>query len=159
MFAGQANCVLESGSATSDHKDDGLATDWGTSFVWMNPPYGLRWNVDEWIEKFISHRNGVALLPDFTSTGWWHLLTASEDVVMFVKPKIYFKNGGPTERGRTNSLGSTLVAMGDSGVQALRNAERNGRGICFQRDAGAIRLPMVAKPLLGRFQKPAESAE
>jgi DNA N-6-adenine-methyltransferase (Dam) len=69
-------------------KDDGLATDWGNAFCWMNPPYGLRWNVDEWIEKFVAHRNGVALLPDFTSTGWWHLLTANANVVMFVKPKI-----------------------------------------------------------------------
>jgi len=126
-------------------KDDGLATDWGNAFCWMNPPYGLRWNVDEWIEKFVVHRNGVALLPDFTSTGWWHLLTASADVVMFVKPKIYFTNGGPTQKGRTNSLGSTVVAIGERGVQALRNAERNGRGLCFQRDAGAVQLPMAAK--------------
>jgi len=126
-------------------KDDGLATDWGNAFCWMNPPYGLRWNVDEWIEKFVAHRNGVALLPDFTSTGWWHLLTASADVVMFVKPKIYFTNGGPTQKGRTNSLGSTVVAIGERGVQALRNAERNGRGLCFQRDAGAVQLPMAAK--------------
>jgi hypothetical protein len=131
-------------------KEDGLATDWESNFIFLNPPYGLRWNVDEWIEKFVAHRNGVALLPDFTSTGWWHLLTASADVVMFVKPKIYFKNGRPTERGRTNSLWSTLVAMGEHGVQALRNAERNGRGLCFQRDAGTARLPMAAKPLAGR---------
>jgi hypothetical protein len=62
------------------------------------------------------------------------------DMVLFVKPKIYFKNGGPAERGRTNSLGSTVVAMGERGVQALRNAERNGRGLCFQRDLGALRL-------------------
>jgi DNA N-6-adenine-methyltransferase (Dam) len=126
-------------------KDDGLATDWGKAFCWMNPPYGLRWNVDDWIEKFVAHRNGVALLPDFTSTGWWHLLTASADVVMFVKPKIYFTNGGPTQKERTNSLGSTVVAIGERGVQALRNAERNGRGLCFQRDAGAVQLPMAAK--------------
>ena len=38
------------------------------------------------------------------------------------------------QKGLTNSLGSTVVAMGERGAQALRNAERNGRGLCFQRD-------------------------
>jgi translation initiation factor RLI1 len=32
-------------------------------------------------------------------------------------------------------LGSTLVAYGERGVTALRNAERAGRSICFYRSA------------------------
>jgi hypothetical protein len=119
--------------------DNGLVSAWD-GFVWMNPPYGLRNGIAEWIEKFVEHGNGVAIAPDFTSTEWWHALTEQADIIMFVRPKIYFMP--KREDGRTNSLGSTLVAMGERGVQALRNAERNGRGLCFQRDAGAV-LPMA----------------
>ena len=115
--------------------DDGLTADWHDYFVFLNPPYGLRFDVNEWIEKFIAHRNGVALLPDFTSTDWWHRATANADLIMFVQPKINFINGRPhDDKPRTNTLGSTVVALGERGMHALRNAERNGRGLCFQRD-------------------------
>jgi hypothetical protein len=126
-------------------RDNGLTTDWGDAFCWMNSPYGLRNGIAEWIEKFVAHGNGVAILPDFTSTEWWHTATRDADAIMFVRPKVYFLPR--RDDGRTNSLGSTLVAIGARGVQALRNAEGNSRGICFQRDAGAIRLP--AKPSEG----------
>jgi len=67
---------------------------------------------------------------------------------MFVFQNLFhvrFQNLFPAKRedGPTNSLGSTLVAMGKRGVEALRKAERNGRGLCFQRDVGAIRLRMA----------------
>jgi DNA N-6-adenine-methyltransferase (Dam) len=122
-------------------KDNGLVTDW-KGFVWMNAPYGLRNGIAEWIERFVEHGNGVAIAPDFTSTEWWHMLTECADIIMFVRPKICFLP--KREDGRTNSLGSTLVAMGERGVQALRNSERNGRGICFQRDVAPFRRHMAA---------------
>lgn len=121
-------------------KDNGLVVKWA-GFVWMNPPYGLRNGVAEWIERFVEHGNGVAIAPDFTSTEWWHALTEQADIIMFVRPRIYFLP--KREDGRTNSLGSTLVGMGKRGAQALRNAERNGRGLCFRRDPSAIRLQVA----------------
>jgi hypothetical protein len=48
-------------------RDNGLVGAWD-GFVWMNPPYGLRNGIAEWIEKFVEHGNGVAIAPDFTST-------------------------------------------------------------------------------------------
>jgi hypothetical protein len=116
-------------------RDNGLVADWGDAFVFMNCPYGLRNGCEEWVKKFVAHGNGVAILPDFTSTEWWHIATRDADAIMFVRPKVYFLP--KREDGRTNSLGSTLVAMGGRGVQALRNAERNGRGLCFRPDTGA----------------------
>jgi len=113
--------------------DNGLMADWN-GFVWMNPPYGLRNGIAEWIQRFIEHGSGVGILPDFTSTDWWHTATCNADAIMFVRPKVSFLP--KREDGRTNSLGSTLVALGERGVQALRNAERNGRGLCFRRDVG-----------------------
>jgi hypothetical protein len=122
-------------------RDNGLTTDWGDAFCWMNSPYGLRNGIAEWIEKFVAHGNGVAILPDFTSTEWWHTATRDADAIMFVRPKIYFLPR--RDDGRTNSLGSTLVAMGERGVQALRSAERNGRGLCFRRATGVGWLRVV----------------
>jgi hypothetical protein len=53
-------------------RQDGLTQPWGEAFVWMNCPYGLRNGLLDWIDKFLDHGehkgNGVALLPDFTST-------------------------------------------------------------------------------------------
>jgi DNA N-6-adenine-methyltransferase Dam len=112
--------------------EDGLRTDW-EGFAWMNCPYGKRNGVDKWVNKFVQHRNGVAILPDFTTTRWWHRATDEADLIMFVRPRIYFL---PRYTGRTNSLGSTLVAMGERGVLALLTAELNRRGKCFWRKPG-----------------------
>jgi hypothetical protein len=121
-------------------KENGLVVDWD-GFVWMNSPYGMRNGIAEWIEKFVDHSDGVAILPDFTSTEWWHTAAQNADAIMFVRPKVYFLPR--RDDGRTNSLGSTLVAMGERGVEALRNGERNGRGLCFRRDLGAGWLRVV----------------
>jgi hypothetical protein len=39
--------------------DDALTYDW-SGLVWMNPPYS---KVKPWVEKFLDHGNGIALLP------------------------------------------------------------------------------------------------
>ena len=112
-------------------RQDALSMAWDDlGFIYMNCPWGIRNRVEEWIEKFLKHANGVALVPDFTSAAWWHKLCGAADVIMAVKPKIQFY---PRLPGRGNVMGSTVVAIGSQGVQALRNAERNGRGICFAR--------------------------
>jgi hypothetical protein len=106
-----------------------LSSPW-SGFVWMNAPYGQRNGIQQWIARFIEHRDGVALVPDFTSTDWWQTLAAAADAVLFVRPKIQFL---PKRTAAANSLGSTLVALGSRGVAALECAERNGRGVCLRR--------------------------
>lgn len=110
-------------------KEDGLSSSW-SGFVWMNAPYGERHGIQRWVARFIEHGDGVALVPDFTSTDWWQRLAAAADAVLFVRPKIQFL---PKRVAATNTLGSTLVAIGDQGVTALQHAERNGRGVCLRR--------------------------
>jgi hypothetical protein len=110
-------------------KEDGLSSSW-SGFVWMNAPYGQRNSIQQWIARFIEHRDGVTLVPDFTSTEWWQTLAAAGDAVLFVRPKIQFL---PRRAAATNTLGSTLVAIGPRGVAALECAERKGRGVCFRR--------------------------
>jgi DNA N-6-adenine-methyltransferase (Dam) len=70
-------------------RDNGLKQPWH-GFIWMNPPYGLRNGMEQWIERFIEHGNGVALVVDFTSTEWWQNLTERSDFILFVRPKIQF---------------------------------------------------------------------
>jgi hypothetical protein len=123
-------------------RQNGLKMPW-RGFVWCNPPYGLRNSLFPWVERFIEHGDGVALVSDSTATEWWQTLTESADAVLFVRPKIQFL---PRMTDSGNTRGSSLVAIGDKGVQALRNAERNGRGICFYRRQIGIapRLALVA---------------
>lgn len=110
-------------------RDDGLSVDWAGAFVWAHPVYGVANGIELWIEKFVANQNGIMLVPDFTSAGWWHGLTGRADAVLFVKPKINFL---PDHDGH-NTLGSTLVAIGERGVKALLTAEHNGRGLRFRR--------------------------
>ena len=109
--------------------EDGLKQPW-YGCVWMNPPFGLRHGILDWINKFIEHQNGVALVPDFTYTEWWQHLIRNADAVLHVSPKIHFE---PQHAGGGNALGSTLVAIGPTGVRALQKAERAGRGVCCYR--------------------------
>ena len=48
-------------------KENGLTTDW-EGFVWCNPPYS---DVEPWVNKMQSHRNGIMLLPMVKS--FWRL--------------------------------------------------------------------------------------
>ena len=50
-------------------KDDGLNTPW-EGRVWMNPPYS---KPGPWVDKFLDHGRGVALLP-MSKGKWWNKL-------------------------------------------------------------------------------------
>lgn len=55
-------------------EDDGLAQDWGTEVVWMNPPYGRvigRWMKKAW-ETSLAGGMVVCLVPARTDSRWWH---------------------------------------------------------------------------------------
>lgn len=97
-------------------------------FVWMNPPFGGRNGITPWLTKFFKHGNGVALTPDRTSAPWWQGAAARADCILFVSPKIKFI-GADGLAGRSPAQGTTLMAVGKLGEQALRNAERASLGI------------------------------
>jgi len=83
--------------------DNALKRNW-FGFVWCNPPYG-REILPLWLEKFRQHGNGVALVVDRTSTGWWQDLCGNADLILQVNKKIQFMRGDdyPTNN---NALGS-----------------------------------------------------
>jgi DNA N-6-adenine-methyltransferase (Dam) len=108
--------------------DNGLERDWGDAFVWMNAPHG-RGTLPQWLEKFQQHANGIALVVDRTSAGWWHDLCGNANLILQVNKRIDFLR--PDDEPGTNALGSTLVAYGERAVQALKNAAAAGLGALF----------------------------
>jgi hypothetical protein len=44
----------------------GLDVTWG-GFVWLNPPYGKRNGLTPWLDRFVAHGDGIALVPDRSS--------------------------------------------------------------------------------------------
>jgi hypothetical protein len=97
-------------------------------FIWMNPPFGARNAIVPWLEKFVDHGNGIALTPDRTSAPWWQAYARKMDLVLFVSPKIKFigRNGA---QGKSPAQGTSLMALGVKGCEALHNATEAGLGI------------------------------
>lgn len=95
--------------------------------VWMNPPFGKRNGLMPWLNKFILHFNGVALVPDRTSAPWWQYFVPQVDLVLFVAPKIKFVNE-QGDLGKSPAQGTCLCAVGELGRSALRNAAENNLG-------------------------------
>jgi len=87
--------------------------------VWMNPPFGGRNGYQCWAEKFVQHGHGVALSPDRTSAPWWQWVAARVDAVLFWHEKIKFIKPDGT-RGKQPGTGTTLFAIGDDCVDALK---------------------------------------
>lgn len=67
--------------AKSAFVNQGLERQWH-GFVWMNPPFGGRNALIPWLDKFIRHHNGVALVPDRTSAPWWQDATRKMQLIL-----------------------------------------------------------------------------
>lgn len=112
--------------------DLGLEREWN-GFVWMNPPFGHQRTKISWLEKFIGHGNGIALLPDRTSAPWWQWCVPNVDLVLFVSPKIKFERPDGSI-GESPGTGTVLMSIGESGNAALRMAQKNGLGIILTKE-------------------------
>jgi len=90
--------------------DDGLAQEWAGR-VWMNPPYS---RPGPWVERFLEHRNGVALVP-FAKSAWFDALWVAADAVCAPGVEASKFVGGPI------FMPVFLAAYGAECVAALRN--------------------------------------
>lgn len=99
---------------------ESLGQDW-RGFVWMNPPYGGRNALLPWVQKFLSHGNGLALLPDRTSAPWFAPIGEQADAVLFVSKKIKFERQDGSIGGSPGN-GSVIVASGRRAEWALMRA-------------------------------------
>jgi hypothetical protein len=96
--------------------DDGLIQPWFGN-VWCNPPYS---QPTPWVEKFIYHRCGIALLP-MTRGKWWFKLWNEADAIMPVAHNLKFEL--PDGKTKPITFNPVLFAFGASNVEALHKSE------------------------------------
>ena len=94
---------------------DGLVDEWH-GMVWMNPPFS---KPSPWVDKFLSHANGIALLPLSGNSQWWQRIWKSEATCIMIPPNLGFTN--PQGKIQKIMYGISLWALGD-GVEYLKNS-------------------------------------
>ncbi len=103
---------------------DALLCQW-EGFVWMNPPFGGRNAIVQWLQAFFEHGNGIALVPDRTSAPWFQQFAPKADVALFVSPKIRFERPDGSV-GKSPGCGTALLSVGEQGNAALLRATSLG---------------------------------
>jgi hypothetical protein len=98
--------------------DNGLTQPW-SGCVFMNPPYGGRHGHLPWLQKFLAHGNGVAIMRAYTSSGWFHDFAIQADTMLFPRGKTKFIRPDGTV-GAAPGHGVVLLGMGDVANDALR---------------------------------------
>jgi hypothetical protein len=96
--------------------DDGLASPW-LGRVWMNPPYS---KPTPWVDKFIAHDNGIALLP-MSKSKWFNKLWDSVDAIIPMPVNLKFEQKDGTKS--PIFMPCVLVSMGEQNVRALHHFE------------------------------------
>lgn len=95
--------------------DDGLIQPW-EGLVWMNPPYS---NPTPWIDKWLNHHNGVALVP-MSKSKWTRKLWESSAVVALLETNLKFDR--PEGKPGQIFMQCWLWAIGDQASAALRQS-------------------------------------
>jgi hypothetical protein len=95
---------------------DGLSLPWDGR-VWLNPPYGKP--LTAWVRKMCDHRDGLALIPSTTDTGYFHSVMRSATAVLFFQSRIDFCDRHGRSRGYHPRFASMLAAWGDDCAIAL----------------------------------------
>ena len=51
--------------------------------VFMNPPFGGRNGHVPWLERFLDHGDGIAIVRAYTSAGWFHDFAVRAETMLF----------------------------------------------------------------------------
>jgi len=109
--------------------DDGFTKEWHGR-VWCNPPYGRE--TFEWIHKLAAHGNGMTLIFARTETlGFHHEVWDKADAIFFFKGRLKFHYVDGTQ-GQCANAPSCLLAYGKNNVEAIKNANLNGKLIILK---------------------------
>lgn len=100
--------------------DDGLARPW-RGCVFMNPPFGGRNGHVPWLEKFLTHGNGIAIVRAYTSSSWFHDWAVRAETMLFPRGKTKFIRPDGSV-GRAPGHGVVLLGMGARANEALRRS-------------------------------------
>ncbi len=98
----------------------------------MNPPFGGRNGHVPWLQKFLAHGNGIAVVRAYTSAAWFHEWAIHAETMLFPRGKTKFIRPDGSI-GTAPGHGIVLLGMGEPANDALR---RSGLGL-FIRINGA----------------------
>ena len=99
-------------------EQDSLVQPWFGN-VWMNPPYS---KPAPWVDKFIEHGQGIALLP-MTRGKWWDKIWNASDSV--VPCEYNFKFVRPDGTERMIMFRTMFFAIGMENATALDSVSQN----------------------------------
>lgn len=97
-------------------EDDGLANEW-IGRVWMNPPYS---KPAPWIDKWLNHGNGFALVP-FSKSEWFRKLWNSSSMGVFAQTNTKFVK--PDGKEMQIFMPTALWAIGSQNIMVLNQAK------------------------------------
>jgi hypothetical protein len=103
--------------------DDGLSQSW-SGRVWLNPPYGPA--TTTWLERFVEHGDGIALVFARTETQWFHRHALAVDAWCLIRGRLTFVHADGRPSAYNAGAPSVLLAAGEDCAAALR---RSGLGI------------------------------
>jgi phage N-6-adenine-methyltransferase len=94
-------------------KDDGLTQPWYGN-VWMNPPFS---KPRPWVDKFMQHANGVALLP-VSKSQWFYDVWQSQAAITYINYNFRFID--PKGSNGSIFMPIVLIAYGKQNIEAIR---------------------------------------
>ena len=103
----------------------GLEAEW-RGCVWLNPPYGRRNGIIPWLNKFLQHGHGVALVPNRTAAAWFQNFASHCDVLVFVAGKTKFLRPDGS-LGASPGYGNVLAAIGPAAPLLVNSKVRGLR--------------------------------
>lgn len=97
-----------------DKERDGLTSPWfGT--VWMNPPFS---RVTPWVDRFIEHNDGIALLVVSRSKWFARLWNCADAITPFPEN---WKFERPDGKAKKIAFQTMLFGLGNTAVKAMSN--------------------------------------